>query len=107
MLLIVVFMSFVSNALNLIKNVIPMCKEGGGFRLTKFVSSVPEVLKDLPSEDKKVIESETLNLCQSETALGLLWSVKRILLVCVTCYQRKLNQLDVEFLVLSVRFMTL
>ena len=67
----------VSKASNLIKNVIPMCKEGGGFRLTKFVSNVPEVLKDLPNEDKKVIESETLNLCQSETALGLPWNVQK------------------------------
>ncbi|MEM7299252.1 MAG: hypothetical protein AAF391_13420, partial [Bacteroidota bacterium] len=69
--------SFVCEASSLIKGVILMCREGGGFRLTKFVSNVPEVLKDLPNEDRKVIgELETLSLCQSETFLGLPWNIR-------------------------------
>ena len=67
----------VSQASNLIENVVPMCKEGGGFRLTKFVSNVPEVLENLPPEDRKVANVETTSLCQSETALGLPWDIQK------------------------------
>lgn len=68
--------SSLSEASNLIDRVVPMCQEGG-FRLTKFVSNVPEALQNLKSDDRKdssSIDAKT-SLLQSETALGLPWNL--------------------------------
>ena len=67
----------VSSATQLIREVVEMCKMGG-FNLTKFVSSNPSVLSNLPDEKKASSMKEENLPCPAtiERALGVVWSVE-------------------------------